>query len=83
METIELEGGKYVLHFDETNGTFIADRHGQHCWRDMTGDGMVLAMFQRIQDLEEQVTDVENHNDRIEEALDSQGIDLSEILYGS
>jgi hypothetical protein len=65
METIELENGKYVLHFDGTKGTLIADRHGCHCWRDMTGDGMVLAMMQRIQDLEEYTESLESINENL------------------
>lgn len=55
IESIVIDEGKYVLHFNTANGMFMADRHSQHCWRDMTGDGMVLAMFQRIQDLEQQL----------------------------
>lgn len=46
---IELDGGKYtVVH---TNGTELrALRHGEP-WRDMVGDGLVLAMAQEIEQL--------------------------------
>lgn len=52
METrIELEGGKYtVLH--EYGLNFRALRHGEE-WRDLTGDGLILAMAHRIEELEE------------------------------
>lgn len=52
METrIELEGGKYtVLHKCGLN--FRALRYGEE-WRDLTGDGLILALVQRIEELEE------------------------------
>lgn len=53
---ITLDDGKYVvLH---NNGSdFRALRHGEP-WRDLTGDGLVLAMAQRIQELEQAQTAV-------------------------
>jgi len=78
-ETINLENGKYTIsHEDGLN--FNCRRHGNE-WRDLTGDSLVLSMFLYIQNLEEKVEDIEYHNDRIEEALESQGIDLHDILY--
>lgn len=54
--SITLEGGKYtVIHQNGTN--FRALRNGEP-WRDLTGDGMTLALVQRIQELEER----EQHN---------------------
>lgn len=51
--SITLDGGKYtVLHQNGTN--FRALRNGQP-WRDLTGDGMTLALVQRIQQLEERL----------------------------
>lgn len=48
---IELENGKYTVCHD--NGTnFRALRHGEE-WRSLAGDGLVLAMAQRIEELEE------------------------------
>lgn len=51
METaIALEGGEYaVLHDNGAN--LRAYRYGAP-WRDLTGDGLVLALVQRIEDLE-------------------------------
>lgn len=49
MTRIELEGGKYTVIHD--NGLdFHALRYGER-WRDLTGDGLVLAMAQEIEDL--------------------------------
>lgn len=47
---IRLEGGKYEVR--HSNGTGLrALRYGQP-WRDMTGDGLVLALVHRIEELE-------------------------------
>lgn len=43
---LELYDGKYTVVFDK-QGRLYALRNGE-TWRDMTGDGMVLAMLQRI-----------------------------------
>jgi hypothetical protein len=50
LTKIELEGGKYTVIHD--NGANLhALRHGEP-WRELVGDGLVLAMAQRIEDLE-------------------------------
>ena len=55
---ITLLDGKYTVQHD--NGTnFKALRYGQE-WRDLTGDGLVLALVQKIEDLEEKVQYLEN-----------------------
>ena len=46
---IELEDGKYVYTF--IDGIQNVTRNGTD-WRNETGDGFILAMAQRIQDLE-------------------------------
>ena len=51
IQEISLDNGKYVIKFNEKTGVFVADRHGEE-WRDLTGDGMVLALCQRIFKLE-------------------------------
>lgn len=48
--SIILEGGKYTVLHDNGFG-LRALRHGSP-WREMTGDGLVLAMAQRIEELE-------------------------------
>ena len=55
-ESIILDGGKYEVILDQTDGTFKfhALRYGEE-WRDFSGDNLVLYMFERIQDLEEQL----------------------------
>lgn len=52
MTKIDLYDGKYtVIHENGVN--FRALRNGEE-WRDLTGDGLVLAMTQRIEELEEE-----------------------------
>jgi hypothetical protein len=46
MIEAELYDGKYKVVFDG-KGNLYAERYGKP-WRDMTGDGMVLAMLQEI-----------------------------------
>lgn len=54
MTKIELEGGKYTVVHD--NGrNFHALRHGKK-WRDLTGDGLMLAMAHRIEEQAEDLT---------------------------
>jgi hypothetical protein len=52
-----LDGGKYTVRHE--HGTNLrADRHGQP-WRDLSGDGLILAMAQRIEELEAKVATLE------------------------
>lgn len=49
--TISLDNGKYIVVENLPKGEFECLRHGEK-WRDLLGDGMVLSMFYRIQELE-------------------------------
>lgn len=61
MTKIVLEDGKYtVLHENGTN--LRALRHGQP-WRELVGDSLVLAMAQRIEELQEQLQAIESEKD--------------------
>lgn len=53
---VTLLDGKYTV--EHTNGAnFKAYRHGSsEVWRDLTGDGLVLALVQRIAELEEYIS---------------------------
>jgi len=51
---IDLCDGKYSVIFDFETGRSEALRYGEK-WRDLRGDKMVLAMFDRIVELEEQL----------------------------
>ena len=53
IEEVKVYGGKYTIKV-YPDGKMEALRYGE-AWRDLTGDGMVLAMFHEIQDLKEQV----------------------------
>lgn len=50
---LQLLDGKYTI--EHTNGAnFKAYRHGSsEVWRDLTGDGLILALVQKIEELEE------------------------------
>ncbi len=51
---IDLCDGKYSVVFNFETGRSEALRYGER-WRDLRGDKMVLAMFNRIVELEEQL----------------------------
>jgi len=58
-KSILLDNGKYEVIFDQTDDgkcEFHALRYGKE-WRSLTGDNLVLCMFQRIQNLEERLKD--------------------------
>lgn len=55
MTSIQLEDGKYTVEHNHGAG-LCARRYGQ-LWRDLTGDGLVLAMAQEIEQLREQLAD--------------------------
>ena len=57
MTRIELDDGKYTVVHDNGAGLH-ALRYGEH-WRDMTGDGLVLAMAQEIEDLRRRIVPVQ------------------------
>jgi NDP-sugar pyrophosphorylase family protein len=51
IETISLENGKYTLSLVNNGEKLYAFRHDEF-WRDLTGNKLALAMFQKIQELE-------------------------------
>jgi hypothetical protein len=55
-ESIILADGKYEVVFDQNGqrSDFYALRYGEE-WRSLTGDNMILCMFQRIRDLEDKL----------------------------
>lgn len=50
--------GKYRVQFFKT-GEFYALRHGEY-WRDLCGDGLVLALVQEIDDLKNQLKEAQD-----------------------
>lgn len=50
MQTVTLDNGKYKIVND--NGVVKAYRHGEE-WRDLTGDGLILALLNKVETLED------------------------------
>ncbi len=59
MESIKLDNGKYEVILNDKPWKFEALRYGE-TWRSLTGDNLVLAMFYRIQELEEEITELKS-----------------------
>jgi hypothetical protein len=53
-QRIELDGGAYIVAWDEDAGTQRAYFASTGKWRDLTDDGLVDALRQRISDLEQE-----------------------------
>jgi len=53
-QRIVLADGKYRIDRFK-NGQMIAFRHGD-CWRDLTGDNLILALLQKIEEHDAQLT---------------------------
>lgn len=56
MTKIHLQDGKYTVQH-ENGANFKALRYGEE-WRDLTGDGLVLALVQRIEELQHEIEDI-------------------------
>ena len=73
---VELENSKYLYIFDEVIGSSTVFRDGK-IWKDTTGDELLLAMAQRINELEEELNVARN-------IIEERGVDYSEVVehYG-
>lgn len=73
---VELENGKYLYIFDEVIGSSTVFHNGK-IWKDTTGDELLLAMAQRINELEEELDSAIN-------IIEESGVDYSEVVeyYG-
>ncbi|MFU8688454.1 hypothetical protein ACNA6I_01350 [Rossellomorea sp. FS2] len=57
---IDLEEGKYSVVNELSNGGGLrALRYGEE-WRNLSGDGLILAMYHEIERLQEKVEEYEN-----------------------
>lgn len=54
MITVELEDGKYTVLHDEQHGGVTVLRYDEP-WRNETGDKLILAMVNKIVELQEEV----------------------------
>lgn len=68
MSTIKLEDGKYTVHHN--NGRIEVDRYSDPNWRNCTGDGFVLALIQKIEDLHETIDDLRSRIEFLEDSYD-------------
>jgi len=64
VERVVVGDGKYTIELTPSPHKFKALRYGEE-WRDLTGDGMVLAMFHRIQELEEELKEAKDINNKL------------------
>jgi len=64
---IDLYDGKYTYVCNDDGSDQHALRYGER-WRDLTGDGFVLAMAQKIEELEQEVNHQQSY---IDNALDN------------
>lgn len=68
MYKLELENGKYVVQHD--NGSnFEAYRHGE-LWRDLSGDGLVLALVNQVEYYEGLLDFLENMIPCLDEVIE-------------
>jgi hypothetical protein len=84
LKTVNLEDGKYTILHDEGHGGLTALRNGE-VWRNMTGDGMVLAMFQEIEDLKRRIEEnkglAAEKLDELSRAISVRKVETSVICY--
>lgn len=73
---IDLYDGKYTVLHDEDHGGITILRHNE-AWRNETGDGLILAMIQKIQ---EQKNKIESLNQELEEVTQDRNIWRSNSL---
>lgn len=82
MSEITVGDGKYTV--SHNNGVGLkALRNGEE-WRELSGDGLVLSMVQRIEELEEQVKKTEGARKLIEvceKFMEDQNITCAETVY--
>lgn len=83
MTRIELEDGKYVVEHDDGAGLH-ALRNGQP-WRDLTGDNLVLAMAQEIENLRKDaqryrwLMSQEEWPEMVDYAVECLGVDMIDL----
>lgn len=61
-ESIKLDNGKYEVISHDNMKKFECTRYGES-WRDLIGDNLMLSMFYRIKELEDEVKDLERQLD--------------------
>ena len=66
IESIKLFDGEYEVQLIDNGRKFKALKNGLE-WRDLAGDNLVLAMFYKIQELEEELKD---KTEQVDECID-------------
>jgi hypothetical protein len=72
--------GKYTIVFDESTGKLYALRYGAGNenggpWRNLVGDGMVLAMMQEIERLQEELAKLKESQKALTETKKEAPVD--------
>jgi hypothetical protein len=65
---LEVDGGKYTLILSE-QGSLYAKRHGEP-WRDLAGDGFILALGQDLIEAQEKLAELQKDRDALDESHD-------------
>lgn len=55
---LSLEDGKYTIILENHPYSFVALRYGEQ-WRDLTGDKLILALVQKVLELEDKLAKME------------------------
>jgi len=76
--TINLSNGKYTIQH-EHGANLRALRHGEP-WRELTGDGLILAMAQRIEELEVKLDPIKSVAKRVLVAEDGENMAVRSFL---
>lgn len=93
-KTIKLENGKYAIQMSDSNGVVTAFRFDEY-WRDLTGDKLYLALFNKIEEVQAEAASNLKHNrylldcweageteglmDLLNKALESENHDTSRL----
>lgn len=67
-KSIKLEDGKYIVHHN--NGRVLVDRYEDDDWRDCTGDGLILALIHKIEELQEFQDRVMDRNNNLNQNIE-------------
>lgn len=77
---IDLHDGKYTYVINDDGHNQHALRYGEP-WRDLVGDGFVLAMAQKIEELESGLVELRKKNAELEKSVSVLHKQIETMLY--